>query len=36
MPKHEMELIEKRLKLATADYESWMKEADDESASEQQ
>lgn len=32
-PKHEIELIESRLKLAKADYDNWMKETGDESAS---
>ena len=30
--KHEIDLVERRLKLARADYENWIKEAGDETA----
>jgi len=31
-PRHEIDLINARLKLAKADYEQWLKESDDEGA----
>jgi hypothetical protein len=33
-PQHQLELIEKRLKMAETDYQQWLKEKEDERATE--